>query len=134
MQDEMGGLTMFGATDWKPSPGVDSALPSQAFSWRRPKAQPSKTLSSISQHLLKDHIFIGMLTMRYRFVCPRVPPATPAVTEPGGSRAETHNAKMAWWRVSLETFMVVHAMMILRKDKEALDSWTQLSLHTSERG
>ena len=65
-KDASGGLSMFGASDWEPPAGADEPAMSGSFPWRRPKTQPSKTLSSISEELLVDHVFIGMLTMRHR--------------------------------------------------------------------
>ena len=65
-QDEMGGLSMLGASDWELPHGVDGAVGTSAFSLRRPKAQPAAILTSIQEDLMQDHIFIGMLTMRHR--------------------------------------------------------------------
>jgi hypothetical protein len=66
----MGNLTMLGASDWELDAGAqtvaDAAAGPSAFSWRRPKTQPTMTLASISEDLLQDHIFIGILTMRHR--------------------------------------------------------------------
>ena len=62
-QNEMGELRMLGATDWELPQEVSEP---NAFSWRRPKTQPTSALSGISEHMLRDHIFVGMLTMRHR--------------------------------------------------------------------